>query len=77
MRRYNYNVEAVLRHGESTERLIKRFFKKCKKQEIIKEHLEKVSYARTRSQKKRDKILKNKHLRKIEEFKSKKKMYVR
>lgn len=60
------NVEERLREGESQERLIKRFFKKCKKQEIIREHLEKTSYFKTRQQKKREKVLKSKYLRKFE-----------
>jgi ribosomal protein S21 len=64
--RHSVNVSVELRPGEPTEKLIRRFFKKCKKSEIIREHLEKVSHARTRTQKKRDKIQKNKHLRKIE-----------
>lgn len=68
-----YNIECTLRDGESAEKLIRRFFKKCKKQEIIREHLEKVSYYRSPSRKRRDKIQKNKHLRKIEELKLQKK----
>jgi hypothetical protein len=63
------NVEERLREGESAERLIKRFFKKCKKQEIIKEHLEKTSFFRTRRQKRRIKALKNKYLKKFEKNK--------
>ena len=60
------NVQVVLRDGESAERLIRRFFKKCKKVDIIREHLDKVSFARSKSQKKRDKRQKAKHMRKIE-----------
>ena len=71
------NVEVKLREGEGMEKLIKRFFKKCKKIDIIREHLEKTSYYRTRSQKKRDKIQKNKHLRMIEQLKLQKKMSIR
>ena len=57
------NVEVKLREGESEDRLIKRFLKKCKKSEIIKEYREKTEFFRTRSQKRRDKRLKNKFLR--------------
>jgi ribosomal protein S21 len=60
------NVEVALKPGESSDRLIKRFIKKCKKSEIIKEHLEKVSFFRTPSQKRRYKRAKNKHLREKE-----------
>lgn len=67
------NVEVKPRDGESAEKLIRRFFKKCKKVDIIREHLEKVSYYRSPSRKRRDKIQKNKHLRKIEELKLQKK----
>ena len=64
------NVEVELRPGESSDKLIKRFFKKVKKTEIIKEYLEKTAYAKTKSQKKRDKRLKNRNLRRIEKLKA-------
>lgn len=67
------NVQVFLKDGESVEKMVRRFFKKCKKMEIVKEHLEKVSHARTTSQKKRDKVRKNKYLRKMEERKEQKK----
>ena len=57
-------VEVFPRRDESFEKMLKRFIKKCKKQEIIKEHLEKTSFHKTKSQKRRDKIEKNKYLRK-------------
>lgn len=60
------NVEETLREGESQERLIKRFFKKCKKEDIIREHLEKTSYHKTRREKRREKDLRSKHIRKFE-----------
>ena len=60
------NVEEKLREGETTEKLIKRFFKKCKKVEVIKEHLEKTASFKTSRQKRREKRLKNEHIRKIE-----------
>lgn len=60
------HVEVKPREGESQERMIKRFFKKCKKSEIIKEYLEKTSYYRSKSRKRRDKILKNKYMRELE-----------
>ena len=37
--------------------------KKCKKQEVIQEFLLKTSFHRTKSQKKKEKRLKNKYLR--------------
>lgn len=61
------NVEVFLRNGESVEKLIRRFFKKVKKTDIIKESLEKTAHARSKSQKRRDKILKNRHLRKVDQ----------
>lgn len=60
-------VEVRLKEGESSEKLIKRFVKKCKKQEIIKEYLEKVSFYRSKSQKRRDKMLKNRFLKETNE----------
>ena len=63
----NITVRAKL--NESTDKLIKRFLKKVKKAEIIKEYLEKTGYYLTRSQKKRIKRQKNIFLRKSEENK--------
>lgn len=60
------NVEVRLKPGESADKLIKRFVKKCKKSDIIKEHLEKVSFFLTPSQKRKQKRAKNKHLREKE-----------
>jgi ribosomal protein S21 len=60
------NVEVRLRDGESQEKLVKRFFKKCKKEDIIKEYLSKTSFFKTRTQKKRERYLKNKHIRKFQ-----------
>lgn len=62
------NVEVKLREGEGFDRLFKRFLKKCKKAEIIKEYREKTEYFLTRSQKKREKRRRNKFLRKQGEF---------
>jgi ribosomal protein S21 len=56
------NVEVVLKPNESADRLIKRFIKKCKKSDIIKEYLEKTIF-RSPSQKKRYKKAKAKHQR--------------
>ena len=57
------NLEVKLKDGESIDRLIKRFVKKTKKQEIIQEYLLKVAFYKTKSQKSRDKSAKNKYLR--------------
>lgn len=62
------NVEVILKPGESTDRLIKRFLKKVKKSDIIKEHLEKTVF-RTKSQKIRWKRAKNKHFREKQDVK--------
>lgn len=60
------NVEVYLRDGESQEKLMKRFFKKCKKEDIIREYLGKTSYFKTRSQKKRESYLRTLHIRKFQ-----------
>jgi len=60
------SVHVELRPGESTDRLIKRFFKKCKKVDFMKAYLERVSFFRSPSERKRYKRLKNKHLRELE-----------
>jgi len=56
-------ITEKLREGESAERLIKRFLKKCKKQRILDEVKEKTAFALTKSQKLREKRRKNKFLR--------------
>jgi ribosomal protein S21 len=66
------NVECVLKPNESTDKLIKRFIKKCKKEEIIKEYLEKISFFRSPSEKRKHKRAKNRHLRHKEQRKSEK-----
>tara|TARA_Y100000310_G_C20027609_1_gene510318 strand:+ start:261 stop:488 length:228 start_codon:yes stop_codon:yes gene_type:complete len=38
------NVEVRIKHGESVERAIKRFLKKCKKERIIENFLERRYY---------------------------------
>ncbi len=53
------NVEVKLREGETSDKLVKRFFKKCKKIDIVGEYKEKTEYFMTRSQKKRLKRRKN------------------
>jgi len=57
------NVEVRLENGMSQEKLIKKFFKKCKNEDILREHTEKTGFYLTKSQKKRAKIRKNAFLR--------------
>ena len=62
-----YNVEVRARKDESGERLLKRFSKKCKKNDIVREYLDRVTCFKTNRQKKREKSekikwLRNKHL---------------
>jgi ribosomal protein S21 len=38
------NVEVRVRHGEPVERAIKRFLKKCKKEKVIEDFLERRYY---------------------------------
>lgn len=58
-----YNIEVRSRPGDSDEKLLKRFIKKCKKEDIVREYLEKTAYYMTRSQKRRAKKVKNAFLR--------------
>ena len=41
--------------GDSSEILIRRFIKKCKKERIVKIYVEKTGYHKTKSQKRREK----------------------
>ncbi len=47
------NVEIYPKEGESQEQLLKRFIKKCKKEKILEEHIDKTSFHRTKSEKRR------------------------
>lgn len=60
------NIEVKAKQGESSDKLIKRFLKKMKKQDIIKEYLDRVSFFRSPSQKRRWKRAKNKFLKEKE-----------
>ena len=57
------NVLVTLRKGESPEKFLKRFQKRCKKIGIVKEYLEKTLFFKTKAQKRKEKQLKNKWLR--------------
>jgi ribosomal protein S21 len=57
------NVEVHLKEDESSEKLIKRFFKKCKKQEIVREYLDKTVAFKTNSRKRKEKRLKNRYMK--------------
>lgn len=65
------HVYVTLRQGESQEKLIKRFFKKCKKKDVVKTYLEKTSYFKNKRTKRREKIEKNKWLKNKYNFKKK------
>jgi len=62
-RRTPCNVEVTLKPGESQDKLLKRFMKKCKKVDIVKEYLDKTSYFKTNREKKREKRIKNQWLK--------------
>jgi len=64
--RRSVNVEVTPRENESDDRMIRRFFKKCKKEDIIREHLDKTQFFRSPRQKRRQKTLNSKYLRKFE-----------
>jgi len=57
------HVEVTLKPGESQEKLLKRFMKKCKKEDVVKQYLEKTSYFKNNREKKREKYLKNQWLK--------------
>ena len=57
------NLVVELRGNESADRLIKRFLKKCKKQDVIREFLNKTSYFKSKSQKRKEKIVRNQFIR--------------
>jgi ribosomal protein S21 len=41
------------KQGETQDKMIRRFFRKCKKQGILEEHIEKTSFFKSKSQQKR------------------------
>jgi small subunit ribosomal protein S21 len=54
------NVEVTLRERETTERLIRRFIKKCKKEKIIEECRARAFYEKPSTIKKRKKLRRKK-----------------
>jgi len=61
------NLEVKLRNGETSERLIKRFIKKIKKERILELAREKMSY-RKPSEIRREKIKRTQRKRKFEQL---------
>ena len=57
------NILVTQRPGESTDKLIKRFIKKCKNEDIVQEYLDKTSFFKSKSEKRREKIRKNRYLK--------------
>ena len=57
------NVEVRLEPNMPQEKLIKKFFKKCKNENVTQEYLAKTSFYLSKSQKQKAKIRKNKFLR--------------
>lgn len=57
------NVEVRLEEGMSQDKLLKKFLKKCKNENIIREYLDRVSFHMTKSQKEKAKRRKNQFLR--------------
>ena len=57
------NVEVRLSEGMSQEKLLKKFLKKVKNENVIREYLDKTSFYLSPSEKRREKIRKNKFLR--------------
>jgi len=57
------NVEVRLSEGMSQEKLLKKFLKKVKNENVIREYLDKTSFYLSPSEKRRAKERKNKFLR--------------
>ena len=57
------NVQVRLEDGMSQEKLLKKFQKKVKNENVIREFLDKTSFHQTKSQKRRAKQRKNQFLR--------------
>jgi len=65
------NIEVTPRKGEATERMIKRFSKMCKKNNIIRDFLEKTSCFKTKRERRRMKQERNRWLRNKYKFRRK------
>lgn len=63
------NAEVKAKGDESVESLLKRFSKKCKKEDIINEHLDKTSHFKSKKQRRREKLSKSLYLKEKEESK--------
>lgn len=64
-------VDIRLKNGESQEKLLRRFSKKCKKIEVVRQYLDKTTHFKTNRQKKKDKTERNKWLRNKYKFRRK------
>ena len=60
------NVKVELRRGEPSERLIRRFIKKCKKERIIEDYLDRRFHVKPSTKRRREKLKKLKNARKAE-----------
>ena len=54
-RKHGRRSNRVVSNADQGEALIRRFLKKCKKERIVKEYVEKTSYYKSKAQKKREK----------------------
>jgi len=66
------NVEVTVKEGEPQERMIKRFFKNCKKANVVKEYLAKTSFFKPKRQKKKEKSENSTYLKNISKKKDRK-----
>ena len=65
------NVEVTLKKGEASEKLLRRFSKKCKRNNVVREFLDKTSFFKTKREKRREKTERNKWLRNKHKFRKK------
>ncbi len=63
------NVEVKLRPGETTDKLIRRFIKKVKREEVLEEVRERRYYVKPSEKKRKNKALRKKILKQLQENK--------
>ena len=67
-----YNVKVTLREVKGDQsKLIRKFIKKCKKERIIEDYLDRRFYEKPSSKKRREKLKKIKNARKAEQERNK------
>jgi len=60
------NIIVTAKGNESSDRIVRRFLKKCKKQDIVREYITRTAYFKSKGRKEREKRLRAQFIRRKE-----------